>query len=133
MAGVGTGGTITGTGTYLKSRRPGVKVIAVEPSDSPVLTGGKPGPHKIQGIGAGFVPGTLDMGVVDEVVAVTGDEAYAAARELARTEGVLAGVSSGAAAHAARILAQRPDMRGKTIAVVLPDTGERYLSTGLFA
>mgnify|MGYP001508677889 CR=1 FL=1 len=120
VAGVGSGGTITGAGRYLKEQ-------------SPVLSGGRPGPHKIQGIGAGFVPGTLDMGVVDEVVAVTGDEAYAAARELARTEGVLAGVSSGAAAHAARILAQRPDMRGKTIAVVLPDTGERYLSTGLFA
>jgi cysteine synthase A len=133
VAGVGTGGTITGVGSYLKSKNPAVRVVAVEPAASPVLSAGTAGPHKIQGIGAGFVPGTLDMGVVDEVVAVTGDEAYAAARELARTEGVLAGVSSGAAAHAARILAQRPDMRGKTIAVVLPDTGERYLSTGLFA
>mgnify|MGYP000570646174 CR=1 FL=1 len=133
VAGVGTGGTITGVGSYLKSKNPAVWVVAVEPAASPVLSAGTAGPHKIQGIGAGFVPGTLDMGVVDEVVAVTGDEAYAAARELARTEGVLAGVSSGAAAHAARILAQRPDMRGKTIAVVLPDTGERYLSTGLFA
>lgn len=133
VAGVGTGGTITGVGSYLKTRNPSVKVVAVEPESSPVLSKGVSGAHKIQGIGAGFVPGTLDMGVVDEVVAVTGDEAYAAARELARTEGVLAGVSSGAAAHAARILAQRPDMRGKTIAVVLPDTGERYLSTGLFA
>jgi len=133
VAGVGSGGTITGTGRYLKEQNPAIQVVAVEPAESPVLSGGRPGPHKIQGIGAGFVPGTLDMGVVDEVVAVTGDEAYAAARELARTEGVLAGVSSGAAAHAARILAQRPDMRGKTIAVVLPDTGERYLSTGLFA
>ena len=133
VAGVGSGGTITGAGRYLKEQNPAIRVVAVEPAESPVLSGGWPGPHKIQGIGAGFVPGTLDMGVVDEVVAVTGDEAYAAARELARTEGVLAGVSSGAAAHAARILAQRPDMRGKTIAVVLPDTGERYLSTGLFA
>ena len=123
----------TDGGRYLKEQNPAIRVVAVEPAESPVLSGGRPGPHKIQGIGAGFVPGTLDMGVVDEVVAVTGDEAYAAARELARTEGVLAGVSSGAAAHAARILAQRPDMRGKTIAVVLPDTGERYLSTGLFA
>ena len=133
VAGVGSGGTIPGAGRYLKEQNPAIRVVAVEPAESPVLSGGRPGPHKIQGIGAGFVPGTLDMGVVDEVVAVTGDEAYAAARELARTEGVLAGVSSGAAAHAARILAQRPDMRGKTIAVVLPDTGERYLSTGLFA
>ena len=133
VAGVGTGGTVTGVGEFLKEQNPNVKVVAVEPASSPVLSKGVAGAHKIQGIGAGFVPGTLDMGVVDEVVAVTGDEAYAAARELARTEGVLAGVSSGAAAHAARILAQRPDMRGKTIAVVLPDTGERYLSTGLFA
>lgn len=133
VAGIGTGGTITGVGEYLKAKNPQIKIVAVEPAASPLLSKGTAGPHKIQGIGAGFVPGTLDMGVVDEVVAVTGDEAYAAARELARTEGVLAGVSSGAAAHAARILAQRPDMRGKTIAVVLPDTGERYLSTGLFA
>ena len=125
VAGVGSGGTITGAGRYLKEQNPAIRVVAVEPAESPVLSGST--------TGAGFVPGTLDMGVVDEVVAVTGDEAYAAARELARTEGVLAGVSSGAAAHAARILAQRPDMRGKTIAVVLPDTGERYLSTGLFA
>ena len=132
VAGVGSGGTITGAGRYLKERRPGVRVIAVEPAESPVLSGGKPGPHKIQGIGAGFVPGTLDLSVVDEVVAVAGDDAYAAARELARTEGVLCGVSSGAAAHAARELARRPDMAGKTIAVILPDTGERSLSSGLF-
>ena len=132
VAGVGSGGTITGAGRYLKERRPGVRVIAVEPAESPVLSGGKPGPHKIQGIGAGFVPGTLDLSVVDEVVAVAGDDACAAARELARTEGVLCGVSSGAAAHAARELARRPDMAGKTIAVILPGTVERYLSSGLF-
>ena len=132
VAGVGSGGTITGAGRYLKERKPGVRVIAVEPAESPVLSGGKPGPHKIQGIGAGFVPGTLDLSVVDEVVAVAGDDACAAARELARTEGVLCGVSSGAAAHAARELARRPDMAGKTIAVILPGTVERYLSSGLF-
>ena len=132
VAGVGSGGTITGAGRYLKEQRPDIRVVAVEPDASPVLSGGKAGPHPIQGIGAGFVPGTLDMGVVDEVIAVTGDEAKAAARKLAQTEGVLAGISSGAAAHAAWVLSQRPDMRGKTIAVVLPDTGERYLSTGLF-
>ena len=132
VAGVGSGGTITGAGRYLKEQNPALYVAAVEPAESPVLSGGRPGPHKIQGIGAGFVPGTLDMGVVDEVLTVTGDQAYAAARALARTEGVLCGVSSGAAAHAARALARRPDMAGKTIAVILPDTGERYLSSGLF-
>ena len=132
VAGVGSGGTITGAGRYLKEQRPDIRVVAVEPAASPVLSGGKAGPHPIQGIGAGFVPGTLDMGVVDEVIAVTGEEAKAAARKLAQTEGVLAGISSGAAAHAAWVLSQRPDMQGKTIAVVLPDTGERYLSTGLF-
>ena len=132
VAGVGSGGTITGAGRYLKEQRPDIRVVAVAPAASPVLSGGKAGPHPIQGIGAGFVPGTLDMGVVDEVIAVTGEEAKAAARKLAQTEGVLAGISSGAAAHAAWVLSQRPDMRGKTIAVVLPDTGERYLSTGLF-
>ena len=132
VAAVGSGGTITGTGRYLKERNPAVRVVAVEPAESPVLSGGRPGPHKIQGIGAGFVPGTLELSVVDEIMTVTGDEAYAAARELARSEGVLAGVSSGAAAHAARALSCQPDMAGKTIAVSLPDTGERYLSAGLF-
>ena len=132
VAAVGSGGTITGTGRYLKERNPAVRVVAVEPAESPVLSGGRPGPHKIQGIGAGFVPGTLELSVVDEIMTVTGDEAYAAARELARSEGVLAGVSSGAAAHAARALSRRRDMAGKTIAVILPDTGERYLSAGLF-
>ena len=132
VAAVGSGGTITGTGRYLKERNPAVRVVAVEPAESPVLSGGRPGPHKIQGIGAGFVPGTLELSVVDEIMTVTGDEAYAAARELARSEGVLAGVSSGAAAHAARALSCQPDMAGKTIAVILPDTGERYLSAGLF-
>ena len=132
VATVGSGGTVTGAGRYLKEQNPALRVVAVEPAESPVLSGGKPGPHKIQGIGAGFVPGTLDRRVLDEVMTVTGDEAYAAARELARTEGVLCGISSGAAAHAARALAARPDMAGKTIAVILPDTGERYLSSGLF-
>ena len=132
VAAVGSGGTITGTGRYLKERNPAVRVVAVEPAESPVLSGGRPGPHKIQGIGAGFVPGTLELSVVDEIMTVTGDEAYAAARELARSEGVLAGVSSGAAAHAARALSRRPDMAGKAFAVVLPDPGERYLSAGLF-
>ena len=132
VATVGSGGTVTGAGCYLKERNPALRVVAVEPAESPVLSGGKPGPHKIQGIGAGFVPGTLDRGVLDEVMTVTGDEAYAAARALALTEGVLCGISSGAAAHAARALAARPDMADKTIAVILPDTGERYLSSGLF-
>ena len=132
VATVGSGGTVTGAGRYLKERNPALRVVAVEPAESPVLSGGKPGPHKIQGIGAGFVPGVLDRGVLDEVMTVTGDEAYAAARALARTEGVLCGISSGAAAHAARALAARPDMADKAIAVILPDTGERYLSSGLF-
>lgn len=132
VAGVGSGGTITGAGRYLKERDPRIKVVAVEPAESAVLSGGKPGPHKIQGIGAGFVPGTLDMGVVDQVLPVPGLEAMAAARELVREKGVLAGISSGAAWWAARELARRPEFRGKTIVAVLPDTGERYLSTGVF-
>ena len=131
VSGIGTGGTITGVGEVLKSRKAGVRMIAVEPEDSPVLSGGKPGPHKIQGIGAGFVPEVLDPTVYDEVVRVDVDQARAAARRLARTEGLLAGVSSGAALHAARIVAQRPEHGDATVVVILPDTGERYLSTPL--
>ncbi|MBR4101536.1 MAG: cysteine synthase A [Oscillospiraceae bacterium] len=132
VAGVGTGGTITGVGEYLKSRKPSVQVIAVEPADSPVLSGGKAGAHKLQGIGAGFVPEVLHTDVYDEVMTVTAEQAYAAARRLGTTEGILVGISSGAAAHAALELAKRPENRGKQIVVLLPDTGDRYLSTGLF-
>ena len=132
VAGVGTGGTITGVGEYLKSCNPAVQVVAVEPSDSPVLSGGNPGPHKLQGIGAGFVPEVLNTGVYDEVFPVTTEEAYATGRLMGRREGVLVGISSGAALHAAIAVAQRPENEGKTIVVLLPDTGDRYLSTPMF-
>ncbi len=128
VAGVGTGGTISGVGEVLKARRPSAWMVAVEPEGSPVLSGGPPGPHKIQGIGAGFVPGVLNRNVVDEVVPVSNDDAFATARELARTEGILAGISSGAALHAAYQVATRPETKGKLLVVMLPDTGERYLS-----
>lgn len=129
VAGVGTGGTVTGVAQYLKEKKPGVKIVAVEPASSPVLSGGKPGPHKLQGIGAGFVPDTLDTSVVDEIITIANEDAYAAGRELARTEGLLVGISSGAAVHAAKILAERPENAGKLIVALLPDTGMRYLST----
>ena len=132
VAGVGTGGTISGTGRYLKEKKPGVKIIAVEPATSAVLSGGKPGAHGLQGIGAGFVPKVLDTGVYDEVIPVRNEEAYAAGRMLGKCEGVLAGISSGAALHAAIELAKRDEYAGKTIVALLPDTGDRYLSTELF-
>ncbi len=133
VAGVGTGGTITGVGEYLKSKNPAVRVVAVEPADSPVLSEGRAGSHKIQGIGAGFVPDVLNTGVYDEIIPVSNDDAFAAGRRIGRTEGVLVGISSGAALHAAIELAKRAENRGKTIVVLLPDTGDRYLSTPLFA
>ncbi len=132
IAGVGTGGTITGVGEALKNKKPGIQVIAVEPNDSPVLSGGNPGPHKIQGIGAGFVPDVLNKGIIDEIFKVKNDEAFDTARKLSKTEGLLVGISSGAAAFAATQIAKRPENKGKTIVVLLPDTGERYLSTPLF-
>ena len=133
VAGVGTGGTVTGVGEYLKEQNPAVRIVAVEPAGSPVLSGGASEPHKIQGIGAGFVPDTLNRAVLDEILPVENDDAFAAGRELARREGVLAGISSGAALHAATVLAKRPENRGKMIVVLLPDTGDRYLSTPLFS
>lgn len=132
VAGVGTGGTITGVGKYLKSRNPDIRIVVVEPFSSPVLTQGTAGPHKIQGIGAGFVPETLDTSVYDEVIAVTNEDAFSTGKELARTDGVLTGISSGAALWAATQVARRPENEGKTIVVLLPDTGDRYLSTPLF-
>jgi cysteine synthase A len=132
VAGVGTGGTITGVGQYLKSRNPHIKIVGVEPADSPVLSGGAAGKHGLQGIGAGFVPEVLDSGILDRIITVTTDEAYTAARQLAKKEGILAGISSGAALHAALKLSQEPENRNKNIVVLLPDTGDRYLSTELF-
>ena len=133
VAGVGTGGTITGVGQYLKEKNPAVKIVAVEPQDSPVLGGGCPGPHGIQGIGAGFVPAVLDTGVYDEIIPVSGADAFAAGRQVGRMEGVLVGISSGAAVWAALTLARRSENRGKTIVALLPDGGDRYLSTPMFA
>jgi cysteine synthase A len=133
VSGVGTGGTVTGVGTTLKGYNPGIKIIAVEPKESPVLSGGKPGPHKIQGIGAGFVPAIYQSGVVDQIITVSSDDAIRTARELSRREGLLVGISSGAATFAATTLARLPENAGKNIVVLLPDTGERYLSTVLYA
>jgi len=132
VAGVGTGGTITGNGEVLKAKNPNVKIVAVEPASSPVLSGGASGPHKIQGIGAGFVPGVMNLSIVDEIIPVENEDAFEAARAIAKSDGLLVGISSGAAIHAATELAKRPENRGKNIVVLLPDTGERYLSTSLF-
>lgn len=132
VAGVGTGGTITGVGKFLKSKNPDVKVIAVEPHDSPVLSKGVKGPHGIQGIGAGFVPKTLDTSIYDEIITITSEEAFMASRDIAKTDGIFVGISSGAALHAATVIANRPENKNKNIVVILPDVGERYLSTPLF-
>ena len=132
VAGVGTGGTITGVGEVLKNRKPAVKIVAVEPAASPVLSGGSPGPHKIQGIGAGFVPAVLNTRIIDEIITVTNEQAFATARDVARLEGILCGISSGAAVFAALQMAGRPENQGRNIVVILPSTGERYLSTELF-
>lgn len=132
VAGVGTGGTVTGVGKALKERNPNIKIVAVEPATSPVLSGGKPGPHKIQGIGAGFVPDILDLNIVDEIIKVENDDAFEASRSVAKSDGLLVGISSGAAIYAGTQLSKRPENKGKNIVVLLPDTGERYLSTTLF-
>ncbi len=132
VAGIGTGGTISGTGEFLKSKNPNIKVIAVEPTDSPILSEGKAGPHKIQGIGAGFVPNTLNTKIYDEIITVSNDDAFQAARDVSKSDGILVGISSGAALSAAITIAKRPENKDKTIVVILPDTGERYLSTALF-
>ena len=132
VAGVGTGGTLTGTAEFLKERKSSVRTVAVEPAESPVLSGGRPGPHKIQGIGAGFIPAVLNRDRIDEIIRVTAEEAFDASRRLAREEGILAGISSGAALHAALVVAGREENRGQLLVVLLPDTGERYLSTGVF-
>lgn len=133
VSGVGTGGTVSGAGEYLKEKNPNIKIVAVEPKDSPVLSGGNPGPHKIQGIGAGFIPQTLNTSIYDEIIQVANEDAFAAGREISKTEGILVGISSGAALFAATELANRPENAGKVIVALLPDTGERYLSTALFA
>ena len=132
VAGVGTGGTLSGIGRYLKEKNPNIKIIAVEPASSPLLSEGRAGAHGIQGIGANFLPDTLDKTICDEIVTVTEEEAYSASRTLAKTEGILIGISSGAALHAAVVLANRPENKGKSIVGLLPDTGDRYLSTALF-
>ena len=132
VAGVGTGGTISGVGAYLKEKKPEVRIVAVEPADSPVLSEGRAGTHGLQGIGAGFVPDTLNPGVLDEIITVREEEAFLAGKEFARSEGYLVGISSGAALYAAEVLAARAENKGKTIVALLPDTGERYLSTDLY-
>lgn len=132
VAGVGTGGTITGVGQYLKEKKPDVRIVAVEPASSPVLSGGKPGPHKIQGIGAGFVPEVLDTGIYDEIITVENEDSFKEGKTFAVSEGILVGISSGAALKAAKLLSERPENKGKTIVILLPDSGDRYLSTPLF-